>query len=76
MFFFLLDLLLNENTLALCTSIEAIFLHGLKDSFLSHTLNVLVGESTRKPSPNFWVALLLFLHRHSIEQVIFRKIFI
>lgn len=53
------------------------FLHGLKDSFLSQTFNVLSGgEVNKKPAPNFWPPLLLFTHKHSIEQVsLFSKTF-
>lgn len=53
-------------------TIEAIFLHGLKDSFLWQTVNILVGsgtETNRRPSPTFWAPLLIFSHKYAIEQI-------
>lgn len=67
------QLYLSDNTQSLCATIEAIFLHGLKDSFLWQTVNILVGsgadESNRRPSPTFWSPLLVFSHKSAIEQI-------
>lgn len=60
---------LCDSTNSLCTTIEAIFLHGLKDSFLRQTINVIAGEIDRRPEPNFWPPLLVFSHKHTIQQV-------
>lgn len=60
---------LCESTNSLCTTIEAIFLHGLKDSFLRQTINVIAGEIDRRPEPNFWPPLMIFTHKQTIEQV-------
>lgn len=66
---------LCDATNSLCTTVEAIFLHGLKDSFLRQTINVIAGgsggsgEVDRRPEPNFWPPLLIFTHKQTIEQV-------
>ncbi|XP_036333420.1 uncharacterized protein LOC118744485 [Rhagoletis pomonella] len=58
-----------EATSTLCTTLEAIFLHGLKDSLLWNTFNVIAGDEERRPEPSFWAPLLIFLHKQVIEQV-------
>ncbi|XP_054738244.1 pleckstrin homology domain-containing family M member 1 [Anastrepha obliqua] len=60
---------LCESTSTLCTTLEAIFLHGLKDSLLWSTINVIAGDEERRPEPSFWAPLLIFLHKQVIEQV-------
>lgn len=66
------QLYLSDHTQSLCATIEAIFLHGLKDSFLWQTVNILVGtgtETNRRPSPTFWAPLMIFSHKYAIEQI-------
>ncbi|KAH8358258.1 hypothetical protein KR084_010691 [Drosophila pseudotakahashii] len=60
---------LCEQTSALCTTLEALFLHGLKDSFLSATFNVIAGDVERRPDPSFWSPCMVFMHKQVIEQV-------
>ncbi|KAH8401950.1 hypothetical protein KR009_008803 [Drosophila setifemur] len=60
---------LCEQTSALCTTLEALFLHGLKDSFLSATFNVLAGDVERRPDPSFWSPCMVFMHKQVIEQI-------
>ncbi|EDV37112.1 uncharacterized protein Dana_GF13287 [Drosophila ananassae] len=60
---------LCEQTSSLCTTLEALFLHGLKDSFLSATFNVLAGDVERRPDPSFWSPCLVFMHKQVIEQI-------
>uniref|UniRef100_A0A1A9WQY7 RUN domain-containing protein n=1 Tax=Glossina brevipalpis TaxID=37001 RepID=A0A1A9WQY7_9MUSC len=60
---------LCESTRALCTTLEAIFLHGLKDSFLWQTITIIAGDEERRPNPCFWSPILIFLHKDVIEQV-------
>lgn len=64
---------LCDHTQSLCTTIEAIFLHGLKDSFLWQTIHILAGgvdrTANRRPSPTFWAPLLVFSHKYAIEQI-------
>lgn len=61
---------LNECTSSLCSTLEAFFLHGLKDSFLWQTINVISGTDVdRRPEPSYWSPLLVFLHKQTIEQI-------
>lgn len=54
----------------MCSTLEAIFLHGLKDSFLQFTISILRDNETEtKPSPNFWNIIILFLHKQVIEDI-------
>lgn len=61
---------LCDPTSSLCSTLEAIFLHGLKDSFLQFTISILRDNETEtKPSPNFWNIIILFLHKQIIEDI-------
>ncbi|KAH8394879.1 hypothetical protein KR222_008459 [Zaprionus bogoriensis] len=60
---------LCEQTTALCTTLEALFLHGLKDSFLWATINVIAGDLERRPDPSFWSPAMVFMHKQVIEQI-------
>ncbi|ALC42792.1 maker152 [Drosophila busckii] len=60
---------LSEQTSALCTTLEALFLHGLKDSFLWATINVIAGDVERRPETSFWSPAMLFMHTQVIEQI-------
>ncbi|CAG9759589.1 unnamed protein product [Ceutorhynchus assimilis] len=53
----------------LCTIIEAIFLHGLRDS-LTHRFKRVLADIDEKPEPpNFWSPLLVISHRQIIDQI-------
>lgn len=58
-----------EAANTLCTSIEAIFLHGLKDT-LSHRFKRAIADVDERPEPNFWAPLLVISHRQIIDQVL------
>ncbi|XP_066593066.1 uncharacterized protein Plekhm1 [Prorops nasuta] len=59
-----------EETMALCSVLEAIFLHGLKDSILNQVTEVLKGpDFIAMPQPNFWGPLMVFSHRQTIDQI-------
>lgn len=59
----------SDNTNALCNVLEAIFIHGLRDSF-GEKMSVLLGaDPDRMPVPNFWPVVLIISHRDLIEQV-------
>lgn len=59
-----------EETMALCSVLEAIFLHGLKDSLLNRVTEVLSGpDFDAMPQPSFWGPLLVFSHREIIDQI-------
>ncbi|KAL3289564.1 hypothetical protein HHI36_022981 [Cryptolaemus montrouzieri] len=60
-----------DNTEAanqLCIIIEAIFLHGLKDS-LSDRFQRALADVDARPEPSFWSALLVISHRQIIDQI-------
>ncbi|TMW43929.1 hypothetical protein DOY81_010988, partial [Sarcophaga bullata] len=61
---------LCESTSSLTTALEAVFLHGLKDSFLWQTLNIIAGDVERRPEPSFWSPVMVFMHKEVIEQII------
>lgn len=62
------SLQMGEAGTALCTVIEAMFLHGLKDS-LVHRARRVMADIDVKPEPSFWSPLLIVSHKHIIDQV-------
>ncbi|XP_076276305.1 pleckstrin homology and RUN domain containing M1 isoform X2 [Lasioglossum baleicum] len=59
-----------EETMTLCSVLEAIFLHGLKNSLLNRVTEVLSGpDLDTMPQPSFWGPLLVFSHRQIIDQI-------
>ncbi|KAJ8682955.1 hypothetical protein QAD02_018747 [Eretmocerus hayati] len=59
-----------DETLAMCSALEAIFLHGLKDSLLNRVTEALSGpDYDAMPQPSFWGPLLVFSHRGIIDQI-------
>lgn len=59
----------NEAAEAFCTVLEAIFLHGIKESLVDKMV-LAMGDPDTRPEPNFWPFLLVFSHRELIDQVI------
>lgn len=59
----------NDSTNTLCIALEAVFLHGLKDTFLRKAKNALTGDSDQQPQPNFWPLILVLSHRQNIDQI-------
>ena len=62
----------NDITARLCTAIEAVFIHGLKETFLGR-LSSRFGEggsgTPRMPEPSFWTFALVFSHKEVISQM-------
>lgn len=59
-----------EESMTLCSVLEAIFLHGLKDSILNRVTEALSGpDFDAVPQPSFWGPLLVFSHRQIIDQI-------
>ncbi|XP_045510584.1 pleckstrin homology domain-containing family M member 1-like [Colias croceus] len=58
----------SDSTNTLCMGLEAIFLHGLKDTFLRKAKNVISGELDR-PQSSFWPLILVLSHRQNIDQI-------
>ncbi|XP_070506322.1 uncharacterized protein Plekhm1 [Chironomus tepperi] len=57
-----------ESTSTLCFTLEAIFLHGLKESFLQ-ILSNFGSDETQKPNPTFWSFVSKFLHKQDIKDI-------
>ncbi|XP_076059202.1 pleckstrin homology and RUN domain containing M1 isoform X2 [Oratosquilla oratoria] len=58
----------TDNTNALCSSLEAVLIHGLRDS-LGERFSSLLADPDRMPIPNFWPVVLTMSHRDLIQQV-------
>ncbi|KAL0113523.1 hypothetical protein PUN28_012584 [Cardiocondyla obscurior] len=59
-----------DEAMTLCSVLEAIFLHGLKDSLLNRVTEALSGpDFDAMPQPSFWGPLLVFSHRQIIDQI-------
>ena len=64
----------NEITARLCTSLEAMFVHGLKETFLGKLSSRFSSSeagvgSPRLPEPSFWTFALVFSHGEVISQL-------
>ncbi|XP_012252588.2 sorting nexin-29 [Athalia rosae] len=59
-----------EEANNLCSVLEALFLHGLKDSLLNRVTEALSSPDFQSmPQPSFWGPLLVFSHRQIIDQI-------
>lgn len=59
-----------EEANTLCSVIEALFLHGLKDSLLNRVSEAISGpDFDAMPQPSFWGPLLVCSHRQIIDQI-------
>lgn len=58
----------NEVTIALCTTLEALFLHGLKETILSK-MSAMASDIIKKPEFNFWSVALIFSHQEIISNI-------
>lgn len=59
----------TDSTNTLCMALEAVFLHGLKDTFFRKAKNAIAGDSDHQPQPNFWPLVLVLSHRQNIDQI-------
>ncbi|KAJ8913182.1 hypothetical protein NQ315_009019 [Exocentrus adspersus] len=57
-----------EAASALCTTVEAMMLHGLKDS-LTHRFKRVIADVEERPEPSFWPPLLVISHRQIVDQI-------
>ncbi|KAK5639007.1 hypothetical protein RI129_011499 [Pyrocoelia pectoralis] len=62
------SLQMSEAESALCAVIEAMFLHGLKDS-LVHQARRVIADLEERPEPSFWAPLLIISHKQNINQI-------
>lgn len=59
----------TDSTNTLCMALEAIFLHGLRDTLFKKARNVLSADPDLRPQPNFWPLVLVLSHRQNIDQI-------
>lgn len=60
----------NREHIELCCAIESIFLHGLKHSLLSITMDFFgPSDVDRKPEPSFWAFIMVISHRNIIRSI-------
>ena len=59
----------SEAISALCTVLEAIFIHGLKETFIQRVSQAMISEFDARPDPNFWSPLLEVSHMDELDQV-------
>ena len=59
----------TDVTASFCTVIEAIFIHGLKDTIMNRVSQAIVADPDQRPEPSYWGPLLIFSHREIIDQV-------
>ncbi|KAJ9583383.1 hypothetical protein L9F63_022249, partial [Diploptera punctata] len=59
----------TDVTGSLCTVLEAIFIHGLKDTFMNRVSQAIGTDPDQRPEPSFWGPLLIFSHREIIDQI-------
>ena len=58
-----------DNTNILCNVLEAVFIHGLRDTFGERMSSLFIGDPDRMPVPNFWPVILIISHRDLMEQI-------
>lgn len=52
----------------LCTVIESIFLHELRDSIV-HKMRRAIADLDEMPEPNFWMHLRIITHKDTLDRV-------
>ncbi|KAH1023525.1 hypothetical protein HUJ04_012713 [Dendroctonus ponderosae] len=52
-----------------CTIVEAVFLHGLRDSMTHRFRKAMARLDERPPPPDFWAPLLIISHKQIIDQI-------
>lgn len=63
------SLQVTEAESTLCAVIEAMLLHGLKDS-LVHRARRVIADVDERPEPSFWAPILVISHRQIIDQIV------
>ncbi|XP_069693880.1 pleckstrin homology domain-containing family M member 1 isoform X2 [Periplaneta americana] len=59
----------GDITASLCTVLEAVFIHGLKDTFMNRVSQAIGADPDQRPEPSYWGPLLIFSHREIIDQI-------
>lgn len=58
----------DETINSLCNVLEAIFIHGLKET-LADRMSSVLGDPDQRPCPEFWSVLMIFSHSEVIKQI-------
>lgn len=59
-----------QTTDELCTALEAVFVHGLRETFLERMTSSLAGGRSRKlPEPNYWPTVMLVTHSATLQHI-------
>jgi len=59
----------TDITASFCTVLEAMFIHGLKDTFMNRVSQAIGADPDQRPEPSYWGPLLIFSHREIIDQI-------
>lgn len=59
----------DENSNNLCSVLEAILIHGLKDKFSRKMSSVFGNNSEKIPEPQFWAVVCSYSHKNVILEV-------
>ncbi|XP_073972423.1 pleckstrin homology and RUN domain containing M1 isoform X2 [Rhodnius prolixus] len=57
-----------EASNSLCTVLEAMFIHGIKETIVDR-MSSIIGNPDQRPSPEFWSPVMIFTHRDIINQI-------
>lgn len=59
----------DECANTLCSVIEAIFIHGLKDKFTSKVSSVFGSNNDKIPEPEFWTYVSKYCHKNVVLEI-------
>lgn len=59
----------DECANTLCSVIEAIFMHGLKDKFSTKVTSVFGSSNDKMPEPEFWTFVSKYCHKNVILEI-------
>lgn len=59
----------DECANALCSVIEAIFIHGLKDKLSTKVTSVFGSSNDKMPEPEFWTFVSKYCHKNVIMEI-------
>ncbi|CAN7987058.1 unnamed protein product [Ixodes hexagonus] len=59
----------GESVSNVCFCLEAIFIHGLKDTIAKKMSSVFNSGHERTPSPDFWPVAMVYTHKNVLAQI-------
>ncbi|XP_018016808.1 pleckstrin homology domain-containing family M member 1 [Hyalella azteca] len=59
----------SDLTNNLCCSLEAVLIHGLRDSYSSRVTSFFGAPRDKMPCPNFWPVVMTVCHKDDIKEV-------